>query len=87
MKPMTIAFFITLGTGAYIIMTSPHLWFFAMLTTLYSGVAMVQADLISLLVNKIRHKDMLLMAAKSILELSNKAIEAQAKQHNEKESA
>lgn len=88
MRPITIGFLLTLGFGAYIIFTQPHLWFFAMVSAVWAGLAMVQGDAIALLVNKIKQKDMLLELSKLTLEAANEALKAVAEhQASKKEDA
>lgn len=85
MRPVTIGFLLTLGSGGYIIFTQPHLWFFALCTSVWAGLAMVQADVISMLVKKIQHKDALLELSKLMLEKARVVLESVAV--NKKEDA
>jgi hypothetical protein len=79
MRPMTIAFLITLATSVWIITSSPHLWFFAMLCTLYAGVGMVQAEVIGNLADRVRKNTLLLEAARLTLNAASRALDAQEK--------
>jgi hypothetical protein len=79
MKPMTIAFFITTATSVWIVLSSPHLWFFAMLCTLYAGVGMVQADIIGHLADRVRKNTLMLEAARLTLNAASRALDAQEK--------
>lgn len=84
MKPMTIGFFITFTTCVWLVISAPHLWFFALVTTLYAGVGMVQADLINVLVGKIKEQNLLLNLSKATLEAANDALKAASTRHTEK---
>lgn len=88
MRPVTIGFLLTLGFGAYIIFTQPHLWFLAMVSAVWAGLAMVQMDVINMLVKKIRAKDALLELSKLTLNAANEALKAVAEhQASKKEDA
>jgi hypothetical protein len=76
MKPLTIGFFATLAGGAYFVAFNPGLWFPVMVAALWSGLAMVQGDVIDVLVKRIQQKDALLELAKITLTAADKALDA-----------